>query len=90
MFLSDIHMLARGKQQEKKECSINIPRNQSIRIVIRVKHDLTWCWHKSAVGMLFVLHHIRAVTCAFNFSFPLQSFCLLIRYLSAMKWYSTV
>jgi hypothetical protein len=56
--------------------------------MIRVKYKFICCWHKSVVGLLFVLHHIRAVSSAFNFPFPLQSFCLLLRYLSGMEWYS--
>jgi hypothetical protein len=76
IFLSDISVLARGKQQKKKEFYDNIPRNQSMKVMIRVKYKFICCWHKSALGFLFVLHHIRAVSCAFNFPFPLQSFCL--------------
>jgi len=69
IFLNDISVLARVKQQEKKECYNNMPRSQSMKVMIRLKYTFICCWHKSAVGLLYVLHHIRAVSCAINFLF---------------------
>jgi hypothetical protein len=43
------------------------------KIMVIAKYEFNWCWHKFAVGLLFVLHHSRLF--AMFSIFP--SFCRL-------------